>query len=190
MERVTKWVGTPTVAVDTVSKSLLNQQDKEPDAVSYVYITEPDDVENPVGIQKHPYQQRGWSSNMLMPAPYAGRLGPGGASGSHYIVEQGSFGAVAPTDAKGPLGLTTDQWKKLLIGTGVIVLLYLLFFRKGGVLKNPRGSKGKNVVARVTGSERHGYFYKLMRKGAKKHGPYASRKAAKEAARCAGYRPI
>jgi hypothetical protein len=116
---------------------------------------------NPSGIQRHPYQLPGWSPDLLGPAqPYASMPGTPGAMGA---VNEGD-----------------DTLKTILTLAAVGLLLYFIF---GRAKSNP----GVNKVAKVRKGSRGGWYWRLLRKGAKRHGPYGSRQSAIDDAEGEGY---
>jgi len=141
------------------------------------YVFDPRGATNPVGIQPGPYTTSIWPAAIQDHGMYARR--PGGL-GQESPVLPGAPAAILPTT-------DTSPWKTLAVVLGISLALWLLLgeMMKPGsrVRANP---SGRNRVANVfRGSG--GWFWKLGRKRAKRHGPYSSHCAAAEAAESAGY---
>ena len=114
--------------------------------------------DNPVGIEKYPYMLQ--SPRVIGPSgPYFSKPG-----------QQGALGALADD----------DTLKTLLVVLGVGLLLWFMF---KGPKKNPGG---RSSVAKVIKGKDGGFYWRLLRKNAKRHGPYASRADAANAAKCKG----
>lgn len=131
---------------------------------------------NPWGFAPHPYNQPTPPSWQFSPSGALSRVAPPGAG-------------IAPSQPLPPgsaLGATVGgvELKDLLILVGVGLLIWWLV--KGGVKTNP----GVNKVVRVSGSSRNGFYYRLLRKGAKKHGPFATKADAVDDAESKGYRAL
>jgi hypothetical protein len=119
--------------------------------------------ENPSAMQQRPY------SGGLLPAQYQ-----------------------TPGSAMVGLGLTEDQQKtlkNLLLIAGVLLLGYWLFFSKNSPLKRNPG-RGKNKVVKLSGSSENGWHWRLLRKGSKRHGPFATQDEAADDAEGYGYKVL
>ena len=119
--------------------------------------------ENPSAMQQRPY------SGGLLPAQYQ-----------------------TPGSAMVGLGLTEDQQKTLK--TALLVLLggffiWWLFLSKSSPLKRNPG-RGKNKVVKLSGSSESGWHWRLLRKGSKRHGPFATQDEAADDAEGYGYKVL
>jgi len=146
---------------------------------NYISIVEPDDVPNPTGIAPQPYAYPGWPGNMLAPPPTG-------------VTARTDNYAFAPPQPSGPYGAVAtndgDKTIKFILWGIAMLAVYLLIIRPA-IKKNP-GIRKRSAVARVVGSDGGGFFWKLLRKNAKKHGPYATKGDARGAAQCKGHRVI
>jgi len=130
--------------------------------MSYVFI----DPENPSAMAKRPY------SGGLLPA----------------AVQTPSGAMTAPG-----FGLTEDQQKTLkntLIIVGVLLLGWWLFFSKSSPLKQRNPGHGKNKVVKLSGSSENGWYWRLLRRGSKRHGPFATQDEAMDDAEGYGYKVL
>jgi len=97
-----------------------------------------------------------------------------------------------PGNAMAPLGLTEDQTKTLknaLLIAGMILLGYWLFFSKSSPLKRNPG-RGKNKVVKLSGSSENGWYWRLLRRGSKRHGPFSTQDEAVDDAEGYGYKVL
>lgn len=156
--------------------------------MTYVYDQAP---VNPVAKPRSYAEMFTPARNLPMQqSPYGGRVWPAQLT----TMPQG---ASYTKDQLTGLGLIDDQtWrtvKDLMALAGVIALAYWLFFSAKSPLKNPGGlgaanpSAGRNKIVRVTQGAGGGWYYKLMRKRARRQGPYASYDDACAAAEEKGY---
>ena len=128
--------------------------------MSYVFV----DPENPSAMATRPY------SGGLLPAAV-----------------QTPSGAMTPG-----YGLTEDQQKTLknvLIVAGVLLLGWWLFFSKSSPLKRNPG-RGKNKVVKLSGSSENGWYWRLLRRGSKRHGPFSTQDEAVDDAEGYGYKVL
>jgi len=132
---------------------------------------------NPVaGLRQHPYNQPALpASQFARPGVSQRPTGPGSIAPSQPLPPGAAFGA--------PI-LGGVELRDLLILAGVGLLIWWLL--KGGVKKN----QGVNKVVRVSGSGRNGFYYRLLRKGSKRHGPFATADEAVDDAESQGYRAL
>lgn len=132
----------------------------------YVYDTGRSKM--PTGLAPHPYPStQAWDRNLLQPTSY---YAPPGSATTH--LGQSSWW---DDETKG------NTLVKVLLLAGLAFVLWQIF--KGGVKSNP---KGRNKVAKVWRGGK-GWMYKLVRKGAKSHGPFSSEEEAVAAAENKGY---
>jgi hypothetical protein len=93
--------------------------------------------------------------------------------------------------ATAQLGAESDQVKTIkdiLIVVGICLLAYWLLFSRTSPLRNPR--HGKNAIAKVSHGADGAWYWRLLRKGAKRHGPFGSAEEAESDAESAGHRVL
>jgi len=93
---------------------------------------------------------------------------------------------------QGQLGATEDivkTLKDLLVMAALFLAAYWLFFSKRSPLKNSGGG-GRNKIVKVIEGANEAWYYKLLRKGARRHGPFVSADAAAGDAEWKGYKVL
>lgn len=147
------------------------------------------DPDNPEAIQRRPYGGKTWPAQLQQPAGVAMMAEQ---LGSYYSAAPMVQGNGMGADVAPQAGATTDQIKLILITIGTALLLYWLFFSKNAPLRNTaqrrNPGKGKNRIVRVFKECNGGWYYKLMHKRARRHGPFDSGCAASDAAVDAGFK--
>jgi hypothetical protein len=116
----------------------------------------------------------------VAPHPYAAKASPGWPAA---VLTPGSGIARQPGSLSGWSEMSDTT--KLLVVVGVGLLLFFILSGKFGglVKKNPAGPNRIVKVYKTTS----GWWFKLTRKKAKRHGPYASEEEAAAAAESKGY---
>lgn len=93
----------------------------------------------------------------------------------------------------GQLGASEDTVKlikDLLVLAGVFALFYWLILSPKSPLKNPGRGRGKLGIAKIGKHLDGSYYWRLLRRRAKKHGRFASAGDAVSDAECKGYRVL
>lgn len=116
----------------------------------------------------------------LAPRPYGGKTWPAQLSQQPvYVPATSQFGADVD-----PVKLIKD----ILVIAAVVLAAYWVLFGKSSPLRNPR--RGKNAVARVSRGADGGWYWRLLRRGAKRHGPFDSADEAEADAEGSGHRVL
>lgn len=143
-------------------------------------------------IEPHPFQLEHMPRGVMHSQPYATRLaGLGGFGAELSPAEKAAADALAKT---GKLPLPPKPGDPNFIGPPdpsksippiawlLLIAAAFIFYKTVTQGKNP----GPNTIARVKRGKK-GWYYQLVRKGAAKHGLFASREDAKAEAECKGY---